>query len=48
MRDCAKKLPYIDDAGFTAQVMQKLPAPQAERLSSAGSFCITLTLSRAV
>jgi len=38
-----EEAPYIDDAGFTAQVMQKLPAPQAKR-SFRGVILIVLTL----
>lgn len=34
------EVPYLDDAGFTAQVMQKLPARRAGRLS----FRVTLML----
>src|SRR5262245_18383531 len=26
-----EEMPYIDDAGFTARVVQKLPAPQPQR-----------------
>ena len=36
--------PYIDDAGFTAQVMQKLPARRAARLSFRGTIMLCITL----
>jgi hypothetical protein len=37
---------YIDDAGFTAQVMQKLPAPGSRRsFRAAILLCITLLAS---
>jgi hypothetical protein len=41
-----EEMPYIDDAGFTARVMQKLPAP-ARRYSfrAAVLLCITLLAS---
>lgn len=35
--------PYIDDAGFTAQVLQKLPAHRAQR-SFRGLILLCLTL----
>src|SRR5262249_49387374 len=38
-----EETPYIDDAGFTAQVMQKLPAAPAKR-SFRGLILIGLTL----
>lgn len=38
-----EETPYIDDAGFTAGVMQKLPAPQARR-SFRGLILIVITL----
>ncbi len=36
--------PYIDDAGFTAQVVQKLPTRRAARLSFRGAILLCLTL----
>jgi hypothetical protein len=38
-----EEAPYIDDGGFTAQVMQKLPAPQPKR-SFRGVILVGLTL----
>lgn len=35
---------YIDDAGFTAQVVRKLPARQAARLSFRGTLLLCITL----
>jgi len=37
------EMPYIDDAGFTARVVQKLPAPQRQR-SFRALILITVTL----
>lgn len=42
-----EEAPYIDDAGFTAKVMQKLPAAQAKR-SFRGLILIGLTLLASV
>lgn len=39
-----EEAPYLDDAGFTAQVMQKLPARRAARLSFRGMILVCLTL----
>ena len=36
--------PYLDDAGFTAQVMQKLPARRAGRLSFRATLMLCITL----
>jgi hypothetical protein len=36
--------PYVDDAGFTAQVMQKLPVRRAGRLSFRATLMLCITL----
>ena len=35
---------YIDDAGFTAQVMQKLPAPRPSQSSLRGAILLGATI----
>jgi uncharacterized membrane protein len=41
-----EEAPYIDDAGFTARVLQKLPARQTRRsLREAILLCVTLLAS---
>jgi hypothetical protein len=37
-----EEAPYIDDAGFTAKVIQQLPARRARSFRAAIIFCITL------
>ena len=39
-----EEAPYIDDAGFTAQLVQKLPAQRAARSSFRGAILLCLTL----
>ncbi len=39
-----EEAPYIDDAGFTAQVVRKMPARRAARLSFRGMILLCLTL----
>jgi hypothetical protein len=41
LRDAA---PYIDDAGFTAQVVAKLPAPRQKQVSLRGTILVLITL----
>jgi hypothetical protein len=42
-RRLREEMPYIDDAGFTARVVQKLPAPGSRR-SFRGTILICVTL----
>ena len=37
-----EEAPYIDDGGFTARVIQQLPARRARSFRAAIIFCITL------
>lgn len=46
-RRLREEMPYIDDAGFTAQVVQKLPAP-GSRDSLRGLILISITLLASV
>ncbi len=39
-----EETPYIDDGGFTAQVVRKLPDRRAARLSFRGMILVCLTL----
>ncbi len=39
-----EEAPYIDDAGFTAQLVQKLPARRAARNSFRGAIMLGITL----
>lgn len=39
-----EEAPYIDDAGFTAQIVQKLPTRRAARHSFRGIILLCLTL----
>ena len=39
-----EEAPYIDDAGFTAQVVQKLPARRAARNSFRGAIMLGITV----
>ena len=41
LRECA---PYVDDAGFTAAVIAKLPAPRQKRVSLRGTILVGITL----
>lgn len=38
-----EEAPYIDDAGFTAQLVQKLPARRAARTSFRGVILLAIT-----
>ena len=42
-RSLREEMPYIDDAGFTARVVQKLPAPHRQR-SFRALILISITL----
>ena len=46
-RRLREEMPYIDDAGFTAQVVQKLPAPHSQR-SFRALILISVTLFASV
>ena len=46
-RRLREEMPYIDDAGFTAQVVQKLPAPSS-RHSFRALILISVTLLASV
>jgi hypothetical protein len=39
-----EEMPYIDDEGFTARVMEKLPAAPARQRSFRGAILISLTI----
>ena len=41
LRECA---PYIDDAGFTARVLAKLPPPAQKRVSLRAAIILGLTV----
>jgi hypothetical protein len=43
-RQLREAAPYIDDAGFTASVLAKLPAPQQNRVSLRGVILLGLTV----
>ena len=45
LRDAA---PYIDDNGFTARVLQQLPAPRHARRSLRGAILLGITLLASV
>jgi hypothetical protein len=45
LRDAA---PYIDDDGFTARVLQQLPAPRHARRSLRGAILLGITLLASV
>ena|SRR5437762_3848465 len=46
-RRLREEMPYIDDAGFTAQVVQKLPTPHSQR-SFRALILISVTLFASV
>ena len=46
-RRLREEMPYIDDAGFTAHVVQKLPAPHSQR-SFRALILISVTLLASV
>ena len=43
-RQLREAAPYIDDAGFTARVLQKLPAPRPRRESLRAIILLGITL----
>lgn len=43
-RQLREAAPYIDDAGFTARVLQKLPAPRPHRESLRAVILLGITL----
>ena len=43
-RQLREAAPYIDDAGFTARVLQKLPPPQPRRESLRAFIIVGITL----
>ncbi len=43
-RQLREAAPYIDDAGFTARVLQKLPPPRARRESLRAIILLGITL----
>jgi hypothetical protein len=43
-RQLREAVPYIDDAGFTAQVLSKLPAPRRQPRSLRGVILIGIAL----
>jgi hypothetical protein len=43
-RQLREAVPYVDDAGFTARVLARLPAPQRELQSVRGAILLGLTL----
>jgi hypothetical protein len=46
-RRLREEMPYLDDAGFTARVVQKLPAPRSQR-SFRAAILISITLLASV
>src|SRR5438477_12577909 len=43
-RELREAAPYIDDAGFTRQVLAKLPAPRAQTRAARSVILIALTI----
>jgi hypothetical protein len=47
-RQLREAAPYIDDKGFTARVLQQLPAPRHSRRSFRGAILLAMTLLASV
>jgi type IV secretory pathway TrbL component len=47
-RQLREAAPYIDDEGFTARVLQQLPAPQHSRRSFRSAILLAITLLASV